>query len=196
VTSPHGPKYVYGLADPEDGKIRYVGASKHPEVRYAQHLALIGPPPRDFQGWLKGLQSRGLLPDLRILSPLREDWPEEERRLQDEHGATLMDRTGRQRHWQSSEEIREQIASNLLMARSAKGMNRSEAAVALSTTPTTIYRWENADRAPGIDDLVRAGSVYGVGAYALLPEEGVVPSEHWNKEKGKADARKARRKRN
>ncbi len=59
--------YVYGLKDPRDGLIHYVGQTKHLEQRLAQHLG----PDRGHghkARWIADLRACGLRPEIVILS--------------------------------------------------------------------------------------------------------------------------------
>lgn len=197
MTPTPGPKYIYGLADPEPqgGAVRYVGASKHPEIRYAQLLSGSGPQPHDFYTWLGGLREFDLLPDLRILHPLADSWRQIEKEFQLKHGATLLDKSGRLAYLRQTP-MREILGDNLRAAREAKGMTREQAAAALVTTPTTVYRWENGDRIPDLHRLSTASRVYGVAPWLLLPSD--PEEESYAQDDGisaRADAAKARQRR-
>jgi hypothetical protein len=70
--------YIYGLKDPTDGQIHYVGKSNNPDLRLQEHLA-------DKKtngarvGWLHGLHAAGLQPELVILAKtLYQEWRETE----------------------------------------------------------------------------------------------------------------------
>lgn len=57
--------YIYELIDPETNKIRYVGITNNPKVRYWHHLEnLTGGPEKIL--WVKDLVSRGLKPTFAI----------------------------------------------------------------------------------------------------------------------------------
>jgi len=69
--------YIYGLADPETGTIRYVGKAVDPERRLKEHAygsALHK------QRWFNFLRKRGLGPELIILEQVQDgqDWRERE----------------------------------------------------------------------------------------------------------------------
>lgn len=69
---------IYALVCPVEGKVRYVGQSKHPLMRYGQHVAdsraARGGEPSDSdplgtqrRRWIRGLLEQGLEPELAIL---------------------------------------------------------------------------------------------------------------------------------
>ena len=85
--------YIYGLVDPETGKMRYVGKSNNPKVRYQYHLQDKKTNPHK-TAWICGLSERGLKPELVILEETtQKQWEERERywikRYRDE-GAPLV----------------------------------------------------------------------------------------------------------
>lgn len=85
--------YIYGLVDPETGKMRYVGKSNNPKVRYQCHLQDKNTNPHK-TAWIRGLSERGLKPELVILEETtQKQWEERERywikRYRDE-GAPLV----------------------------------------------------------------------------------------------------------
>lgn len=55
--------WVYGLVDPQDHEVHYVGCSIHPVIRWQEHLD----EQRKSNGWLEGLKRLDLKPDIRIL---------------------------------------------------------------------------------------------------------------------------------
>lgn len=60
---------IYALADPDDHRIYYVGASLRPKVRYHQHLQAAKNPERTaIRDWLRGLVGKGQRP---VLLPLK-----------------------------------------------------------------------------------------------------------------------------
>lgn len=70
--------YIYGLIDPRDNKMRYVGKSKDPYQRYKAHLARIE---TSHKGrWISLLKRNGLKPHLIILDIVDEScWQEYEK---------------------------------------------------------------------------------------------------------------------
>lgn len=52
--------YIYGLADPRTGEIRYVGKSSNPAARLASHRARSGA--RAVRGWCQDLRRDGVRP--------------------------------------------------------------------------------------------------------------------------------------
>lgn len=60
--------YIYGLRDPRDGKIKYVGQTRNLEARYSGHMAV--PMDRGLSAkeqWIKDLRDVGTKPELVIL---------------------------------------------------------------------------------------------------------------------------------
>ena len=75
-----GPQwsYIYGLKDPRDGLVYYVGKSNNPDARLAQHLEKRQNKRK--VAWLDALEAEGLTPELVILETVeRKDWKEQER---------------------------------------------------------------------------------------------------------------------
>ena len=71
--------YIYGLVDPETDKMRYVGKSNNPKVRYHYHLADKNTNPHK-TAWIRGLSERGLKPKLVIIEETtQKQWEERER---------------------------------------------------------------------------------------------------------------------
>ena len=59
--------WIYGLIDPRDHQVYYIGQSIHPVVRWQQHLIKSkGSPSKN--AWLKELANKGMAPDIRILA--------------------------------------------------------------------------------------------------------------------------------
>lgn len=87
----------------------------------------------------------------------------------------------------------ELLGQNMREARVQAGMTRPEAAAHFGTTPTTIYRWETATRAPDVTNVHLAASIYSVAVSDLVPEPEEVKAYANTQEQGKADAAKARR---
>lgn len=57
--------FIYALCDPDTNKVRYIGQSKNPGVRYSQHCRESGDTPKG--EWIANLRSNGRLPTMRIL---------------------------------------------------------------------------------------------------------------------------------
>lgn len=70
IAAPGWP-VVYGLRDPEEpGRIRYVGRTDRPLVRYLQHLNHSRNP--KLSEWVEGLKAEGRYPDMVLLAePIR-----------------------------------------------------------------------------------------------------------------------------
>lgn len=58
---------IYGLVDPRDGQVRYIGQSINPAKRYKNHVSLgsYGSPSKD--DWIRNLLDQGCKPDLIII---------------------------------------------------------------------------------------------------------------------------------
>lgn len=81
---PLRPVYVYGLTDPRDGRIYYIGQSVWPGSRRCDHEKRARWCTRDSHGrcvWIKQLQAAGLRPGLLVLEavPYDADWEAAER---------------------------------------------------------------------------------------------------------------------
>lgn len=71
--------YIYGLCDPRDGLIYYVGKSNAPQRRFIQHLEDKDSNVRKV-AWIDGLTAAGLKPEMRILEAVpRSEWAQAER---------------------------------------------------------------------------------------------------------------------
>ena len=71
--------YIYGLKDPRDGELYYIGKSNHPAFRLRQHLEDNTNAGKI--GWLRDLQSSNLKPELVILETVKcKQWQAAERR--------------------------------------------------------------------------------------------------------------------
>lgn len=57
--------YLYGLTDPRNSKIRYIGITKHPLTRFSEHLHTKTNYKKD--GWINDLKRVGLRPGIVIL---------------------------------------------------------------------------------------------------------------------------------
>lgn len=68
--------YIYGLYDPRDGRLRYIGKTIHPRTRLAAHCNENGNFHRGM--WIKELRSLGLKPTMEILEEIRGNWPWQE----------------------------------------------------------------------------------------------------------------------
>jgi len=71
-----GKVYIYGLAEPDTGAIRYVGKTIHPELRMKQHNWNAG----GLRGrWLNELHGLDMEPDIKILEVCTEEnWRDRE----------------------------------------------------------------------------------------------------------------------
>jgi hypothetical protein len=62
--TPDSPYYIYGLIDPHNNKIKYIGKAKDPHNRFKSHLSK---PSTLLNPWFKKLKSEGKEPILTIL---------------------------------------------------------------------------------------------------------------------------------
>lgn len=63
------PIYVYGLIDPTDNKIKYIGQTRNVIKRWSEHYGDI---PFNKKGdWIRKLKSRGIRPYLIVLKTVR-----------------------------------------------------------------------------------------------------------------------------
>jgi hypothetical protein len=67
--------FVYGLYDPTNGKLRYVGKTLDPEARLSGHLSQ---PHTRLREWIRSLKTLGLKPEMRILQECESDGSAEE----------------------------------------------------------------------------------------------------------------------
>lgn len=71
---------IYGLFDPRDGALRYIGKANDSGKRFKGHLRDARRRNTPVYSWIKKLQSEGLLPTMTVLE-VADDWEEAERRL-------------------------------------------------------------------------------------------------------------------
>jgi predicted GIY-YIG superfamily endonuclease len=64
---------IYGLKDPLDNKIKYVGVSKNVESRYKQHFYQDENDNSEKSNWIKELKKQDLRPELVILEVIETD---------------------------------------------------------------------------------------------------------------------------
>lgn len=57
--------FIYGLLEPDTGKLRYIGKANDPHKRLRQHLRRKGKTHRAY--WIESLTARGLVPELQLL---------------------------------------------------------------------------------------------------------------------------------
>lgn len=182
-----GPKSIYALVDPRDGKVRYVGASEEPEKRYKQHIVRSGAitridrsrGPEEFQRWrdegiafglwIQELDHLGLKPDLRLLSDSVDNWREVEREFQRQHGATLLNPNAKIASYQH-DAVGSLVGHHLAEVRNFAGLSQTQAAAQLNTTQATVSRWESGARMPSLVQLYRISAAYGVSTSSLIPD--------------------------
>ena len=70
-------KYLYVLKDPVNKKVRYIGASKNPKSRYAQHLRDSRKTKKTAktqkQIWIAELLNKGLQPVIEIIEKIEDN---------------------------------------------------------------------------------------------------------------------------
>ncbi len=72
--------FIYGLCDPRDGKIKYVGKAKDLQVRLKSHFKCAKRTSTPKNAWLLKLKSLGMKPEMIILEQVRKSfWSEAER---------------------------------------------------------------------------------------------------------------------
>lgn len=73
--------FIYGLYDPRNGLLRYIGKTNNLKVRHSAHSTEKGENHK--HNWVKALSRLGLRPELRVLETIEnsndEDWQERER---------------------------------------------------------------------------------------------------------------------
>ncbi len=57
-------QYIYALIDPRDNVTCYIGRTRSPQMRFAQHLAT---PQRSTGKWVKELRQSGVMPKMVVL---------------------------------------------------------------------------------------------------------------------------------
>jgi len=73
--------FIYGLADPRCGEIRYVGKTNNPAVRYKPHRAARVEGNGRLRAWLQELKVQSVLPEMRILETVDdESWRQAEKK--------------------------------------------------------------------------------------------------------------------
>lgn len=74
--------YIYGLYDPRDYQLRYIGKTKNLRKRLWYHLRDAKAGQKTYKAsWMRQLSSEGLKPTIGVLMETTEDnWPEDERR--------------------------------------------------------------------------------------------------------------------
>jgi hypothetical protein len=74
---PEMDKFIYLLSDPSTGLVRWVGATNNPKQRFNEHCCKTDNVEK--AAWISDLKSRGLKPEMEVLSetPIAE-WEEEE----------------------------------------------------------------------------------------------------------------------
>lgn len=79
---------IYGLVDPRDGRVRYIGKANDTRKRLAGHLRDARRRSTPVYAWVRKLGALGLKPEARVLERVEGDgWKDAERRLIAEHRA-------------------------------------------------------------------------------------------------------------
>lgn len=76
-----GRPSIYGLTDPRDGRVRYVGKANDPTSRLKGHLRDCRRRNTPVYAWIRKLAGLGLSPGLCVLEADCADWKEAERRI-------------------------------------------------------------------------------------------------------------------
>lgn len=66
-------EYIYYLICPIDNKVKYVGKTKHPELRYKQHIKKLDKTLTPKRKWLEMLHSKCLEPYMEIVEEVEDD---------------------------------------------------------------------------------------------------------------------------
>ena len=123
--------YIYGLRDPRNNRIRYVGKTTNLRRRLREHVR--GPENRGVGRWIAALTKRGLKPEIAVIQKVAKDkWQEAERfwiAAFKEHGQRLMNGSpgglgGSNKGHQFSSEGRAKI--DIAISRACKGKPLSE----------------------------------------------------------------------
>lgn len=122
------PAFIYGLIDPRDRALRYIGKSNNPKKRLHRHLIDARLARYHRECWLKGLLDAGLRPELIILEECPQDiWKEREQYWiahYRERGADLVNRTdGGDTNPVLSPEVKARVAE--IISRTHKGKKKS-----------------------------------------------------------------------
>lgn len=74
--------YIYGLVSPEDNRIRYVGKSNCVKSRLSSHVCDSVRKKTNCALWIKALRHRGLLPEIKVLQIVPEQyWEDSEKEI-------------------------------------------------------------------------------------------------------------------
>ena len=118
--------YIYGLYDPRNGNLRYIGKTNNLQKRFYGHNLEKGTNHKHH--WINGLKEQGLKPEMRVIETIENsndlDWQEREiywikKSLDDGHPLTNLDSGGKS-GMKKSQETSERIA------RANTGKKRSE----------------------------------------------------------------------
>lgn len=86
--------YIYGLVDPNDKIIRYIGLTTNPQNRYNQHYYNHQIQSKEKYEWINGLKLQNLRPEMTILETIETDDRNAalnlEQNLMDSHRETLI----------------------------------------------------------------------------------------------------------
>lgn len=157
-------KAVYGLVDPRDGRLRYVGSSRVPTMRYQAHTYGGDPTTKD---WVAELKAEGLRPDLRILAESCVDWRGRETQTIRENPDLLnkADYVG----GTPREDYSAPIATNLRAFRELHGLSQSELARRAGITASAVSNYEAAKRTPSLESVAKMGDALGEPLSVFLP---------------------------
>lgn len=72
-----GSRVIYGLVDPRDGIIRYIGVTKNPAYRLAEHMRMPHKEGLHKNQWIAELISKGLSPIFVFLDAVKEEQAKE-----------------------------------------------------------------------------------------------------------------------
>ncbi len=68
INEPQTDSFIYGLIDPRDGQLRYIGQTSCGKKRFCKLIGKHALAPRTYKNsWIKGLRNNGLLPEILII---------------------------------------------------------------------------------------------------------------------------------
>lgn len=148
--------FIYGLFDPRDCRLRYIGKADNPQKRLSKHITAAKKGQRTHKDdWVRLLLSEGLEPAIEVLEECSaESWQEVERLWiakcrefeldltnNTDGGEGIIDSTG---------EIREKIRQKAIGRRHSEETKRKLAAI----RPTDEMRRQNSERKKGNKNLL------------------------------------------
>lgn len=149
-------KTVYGLVDPRDGRVRYVGSSKRPAIRYRSHLSGGD---KCTGEWVAELKALGLRPDLRLLTDPVTDWARHESKAIRSY-PDLLNRTSTVGGTTKFDPI-PILAQYIAERRVDQGLSQSELARRSGLTQASVSNYEAGKRDPSLISMVKISQGLG-----------------------------------